>query len=119
MYDKHVNSASTFREVSDLKNAESAIIRDAQIKAFKEVIEVLQKMKQENTDPDSRVFAQQRKTNMKTSSWLYKLDPFLDGNRILRVCGRLRHASLTEDVKFPIIVPRNSHVTELIVMHFH
>ena len=69
--------------VSDLKNTESAIICDAQIKAFKEVIEVLQKMKQENTDPDSRVFARQRKTNMKTSSSLYKLDPFLDGNRIL------------------------------------
>lgn len=69
--------------VSDLKNAESAIICDAQIKAFKEVIEVLQKMKQENTDPDSRVFARQRKTNMKTSSSLYKLDPFLDGNGIL------------------------------------
>ena len=87
--------------VSDLKNAESAIICDAQIKAFKEVIEVLQKMKQENTDPDSRVFARQRKTNMKTSSSLYKLDPFLDGNGILRVGGRLRRASLTEDVKFP------------------
>lgn len=69
--------------VSDLKNTESAIICDAQIKAFKEVIEVLQKMKQENTDPDSRVFARQRKTNMKTSSSLYKLDPFLDGNGIL------------------------------------
>ena len=92
-------------KVSDLKNAESAIIRDAQIKAFKEAIEVLQKMRQENTDPDSRVFVQQRKTNMKTSSSLYKLDPFLDGNGVLRVGGRLRRASLTEDVKFPIILP--------------
>ena len=91
--------------VSDLKNTKSAIIRDAQIKAFKEVIKVLQKMKQENTDPDSRVFAQQRKTNIKTSSSLYKLDPFLDGNGILRVGGRVRRASLTEDVKFPIILP--------------
>lgn len=105
--------------VSDLKNAESAIICDAQIKAFKEVIEVLQKMKQENTDPDSRVFARQRKTDMKTNSSLYKLDPFLDGNGILRVGGRLRRTSLTEDVKFPIILPRNSHVTKLIVKHFH
>ena len=106
-------------DVSDLKNAESAIIRDAQIKSFKEEIEVLQKMKQENTDPDSRVFAQQRKTSMKTSSSLYKLDPFLDENGILRVGGRLRRASLTEEVKFPIILPRNSHVTKLIVKHFH
>ena len=70
-------------DVSDLRKAECAIIRDAQIEAFEEEIVVLRKMKQQNTDPDSRVFAQQRKTNMKTSSSLYKLDPFLDVDRIL------------------------------------
>ena len=69
-------------DVSDLTEAECAIIRDAQIEAFEEEIVVLRKMKQQNTDPDSRVFAQQRKTNMKTSSSLYKLDPFLDVDRI-------------------------------------
>ena len=106
-------------DVSDLKTAECAIIRDAQIEAFEEEIVVLQKMKQENTDPDSRVFAQQRKANMKKSSSLYKLDPFLDVDGIVRVGGRLRRASLTDDIKFPIILPRNSHVTKLIIKHFH
>lgn len=76
-------------------------------------------MKQENTAPDSRVFAQQRKLNMKMSSSLYKLDPFLDVDGILRVGGRLRRASLKGDVKFPIILPRNSHVTKLIIKHFY
>lgn len=47
-------------DVSDLKGAECAIIHDAQIEAFEEEIVVLQKMKQENAEPDSRVFAQQR-----------------------------------------------------------
>ena len=56
---------------------------------------------------------------MKTSSSLYKLDPFLDVDGILRVGGRLRRASLADDIKFPIILPRNSHVTKLIVKHFH
>ena len=104
---------------SDMKDAECAIIRDAQIEAFEEEMVVLQKMKQENADPDSRVSAQQRKANMKSSSSLYKLDPFLDVNGILRVGGRLTRASLTDDTKFPIILPRNSHVTKLIVKHFH
>jgi len=104
---------------SDLKSAECAIIRDAQIEAFEEVVVVLQKMKQGNADPDSRVFAQQRKANMKSSSSLYKLDPFLDVNGILPVGGRLTRASLTDGTKFPIILPRNSHVTKLIVKHFH
>ena len=106
-------------DVSDLKSAECAIIRDVQIEAFEEEVTVLQKMKQENADPESRVFAQQRKASMKTSSSLYKLDPFLDADRILRVGGRLRRASLTDDIKFPIILPRHSHVTKLIVKHFH
>ena len=106
-------------DISDLKSAECTIIRDAQIEAFKEEAEVLQKMKQENANPDNRVFAQQRKATMKTSSSLYKLDPFLDVDGILRVGGRLRRASLTDDIKFPIILPRNSHVTRLIVKHFH
>ena len=105
-------------DISDVKSAECAIIRDAQIEAFKKEAVVLQKMKQENANPDSRVFAQQRKANMKTSSSLYKLDPFLDVNGILQVGGRLTRASLTDDTKFPIILPRNSHVTKLIVKHF-
>ncbi|XP_022794387.1 uncharacterized protein LOC111333131 [Stylophora pistillata] len=72
-------------DVSNLKNAEYAIIRDVQIKAFKEEIVVLQKMKQENTTLRT---PPQRKLTMKMSSSLYKLDPFLDVDGILRVGGR-------------------------------
>ena len=70
-------------DISDLESAERTIICDAQIEAFKEEVVVLQKMKKGNTNPDNRVFAKQRKATMKSSSSLYKLDPFLD--RILRV----------------------------------
>ena len=106
-------------KVSDLESAECAIIRAAQTSAFKEEMATLKKMKQEDFYPETRVFAQQRKANIKTCSSLYKLDPFLDADGILRVGGRLRRASLSDDVKFPIILPRDSHVTMLIVKHFH
>ncbi|XP_078347357.1 uncharacterized protein LOC144632559 [Oculina patagonica] len=106
-------------KVSDLKSAECEIIRTTQKKAFKEEIAILQKMKQESTDPDSRDFAQQRKVNMKTCSSVYKLDPFIDEDGILRVGGRLRRASLADNIKFPIILPRDSHATKLIIKHFH
>ena len=78
-------------------------------------------MKEEGSDTESRVFAQQRKANMKTCSSLYKLDPFVDVDGILRVSGCLRCASLAEDIKFPIqsILPRDSHVIMLIIKHFH
>lgn len=105
--------------VIDLEGAEWAIISDAQIEAFEEEIVVLQKMKQDNVEHVSRVFAQQRKANMKTSTLLYKLDQFLDVDGILRIGGHLRRASLKDDIKFPIILPQNSHIIKLIVKHFY
>ncbi|XP_022784654.1 uncharacterized protein LOC111325167 [Stylophora pistillata] len=106
-------------KVEDLESAERATIRAVQLKAFKEEIATLRNMKQENTDKESRVLTRQRKTSMKTGSSLYKLDPFLDVNGILRVGGRLRRATLVDDIKFPIILPRDSHVTHLVAKHYH
>ena len=37
----------------------------------------------------------------------------------MRVGGRIKHATVPRDVKFPIILPRSSHVTELIIRHYH
>ena len=106
-------------KVTNLESAERAIIPALQTSAFKEELDVLMQMKRKNPNPNSRVFAQQRKTNIKTLSSLYKLDPFVDEDGILRVDGRLRRVSLSDDMKFPIILPRNSHVTMLIVRYFH
>ena len=65
-------------KVTDLESAERAIIRAVQTSAFKEELDVLKQIKRKNPDPNSRVFAQQRKTNLKTYTLLYKLDPFVD-----------------------------------------
>lgn len=56
---------------------------------------------------------------MKKSSSLYKLDPFIDENGLLRVGGRLRLSSLPYDARHPIILPKEGHVTNLILCHFH
>ena len=106
-------------KVTELESAERAIIRAVQTSAFKEELHVLKQIKRKNPDPNSRAWAQQRKSNIKTYGSLYKLDPFVDDDEILRVGGRLRRASLSDDMKFPIILPRNSHVTTLIVRYFH
>ena len=73
------NEETRSLKVSDLKSAECEIIRAVQNIAFKEKLATLKKIKQENKEPGSRVFAQERKANMKASSSLYKLDPFIDG----------------------------------------
>ena len=80
---------------------------------FREEIKVLKA----NSSP--RDHTMQRKSELKLSSALAKLDPFVDPDGILRVGGRLRRARLSCDVKFPAILPKESHVTNLVVKHFH
>ncbi|XP_047998132.1 uncharacterized protein LOC125235579 [Leguminivora glycinivorella] len=56
---------------------------------------------------------------VKKRSTLITLAPFLDEKGLLRVGGRLQNASLPEDTKHPIIIPRNQHITKLIVKEAH
>ena len=46
------------------------------------------------------------------------LYPFGDEDGLLRIGGRIRRAAIPE-VKHPLIVPKSSHVTDVIVRHFH
>lgn len=50
---------------------------------------------------------------------LKQLHPFLDQDNILRVGGRLHHASLPYSKKHPIILPKNSIITVLIIRQEH
>ncbi|XP_071057582.1 uncharacterized protein [Onthophagus taurus] len=53
------------------------------------------------------------------SSCLYRLTPFLDSEGILRITGRLRFALLDWDEKHPMILPKESHLTGLIIDAHH
>ena len=57
--------------------------------------------------------------HLKTNSAISKLDPFVDSNGLLRVGGCLKYANLNDDVKHPMILPKNSHVTSLLIRDFH
>ncbi|XP_050055781.1 LOW QUALITY PROTEIN: uncharacterized protein LOC126549715 [Aphis gossypii] len=50
---------------------------------------------------------------------LAQLAPFIDDNKIIRVGGRLRHAALPAETKNPILLPKSSALTTLIIRHFH
>ncbi len=61
-----------------------------------------------------------RGTRVKKTSPIFKLDPVLiDG--LLRVGGRLQRATIPEDAKHQMIIPKSHHmhVTDLIVRHYH
>ena len=56
---------------------------------------------------------------MKKTSSLYRLDPFLDEDGVLRVGGRIRNALVSYEIKHPVILPSRGHVTTLLVRYYH
>ena len=60
-----------------------------------------------------------KKKTAKLRSSINKLDPFIDGHGVLRVGGRLKHADLSDKVKHPVILPKGSHMTSLIIKYYH
>ena len=56
---------------------------------------------------------------LKKESPLYKLDPFLDDNGLIRIGGRIRQTTLDDNLKFPYVLPPDHPVTTLVIRHFH
>ena len=50
---------------------------------------------------------------------LISFHPFLNGNELLRVGGRLSHADISYDAKHPIVLPMKHPITEMIVREMH
>nr|XP_029729214.1 uncharacterized protein LOC109404959 [Aedes albopictus] len=61
----------------------------------------------------------QRGLTVERSSPLHQLNPFLDENGVVRVGGRLQQSDLSYDNKHPILRPRHSILTSLILLHDH
>ena len=108
---RHQRPALTVQEVL---SAEREILKAAQKVAFSREMGMLKPF-QERQDRSS---AQQKKKAMKATSSLYRLDPFLDHDRVLRVGGRIQRGHLTDGTKFPVILPNKGHVTNLITKYF-
>ena len=87
------------------------MIKATQATAFKDKIKVLSNTR------EAQEFQGRRRPRNVTS--LQKLDPFLDKDGVLRVGGRIRRTDLNDETKFPIILPRDGHITRLLVQHFH
>lgn len=87
--------------VEEREKAAEAVIKIVQQQAFPHEIKMLQGGK-----------------DLPNSSSLFSLDPIWSEGP-LRVGGRLKQSSLCHKVKHPIILPNKSHVTKLIVSHYH
>ncbi|GFU27558.1 integrase catalytic domain-containing protein [Trichonephila clavipes] len=89
-------------DYSEVNEAELCLIKNLQASAFQEEIEFLAKSS----------------CNSKKGK-LFSLNPFLDGNQILRVGGRLQNSDLTYSQKHPAILPADHLLTKLIMIDIH
>ena len=104
--------------VDEVRRAEIVILRLLQSEAFEKEMKILRSFAMDGSAAN-RGLAKQRNSSMKTTSSLYRLDPFLDSHGILRLGGRIKRADVPYDLKHPVILPKKSHVTELIIRHYH
>ena len=87
-----------------LQEAEKCIVQMVQLKYFNEELKQL-KMK--------------NKENVKISSKISSLNPYLEENGIIRVGGRLEKSDINKDSKHPILMPKGCHISKLIVLQCH
>lgn len=104
--------------MQEFEEAEVAILHFVQLQSFKKEFDALGQASSKD-DGDQRGRAKQRKMVLKKTSSITRLDPFVHEG-LLRVGGRLSRADdLPEETRHPIILPRKSHVTNLIIRHAH
>eukprot|EP00112_Aurelia_sp_Birch-Aquarium-sp1_P007310 Seg1796.7 transcript_id=Seg1796.7/GoldUCD/mRNA.D3Y31 product="hypothetical protein" protein_id=Seg1796.7/GoldUCD/D3Y31 len=101
-----------------LQAAEKIILKGVQCEAFSKEHEVLRNLSKPGEEL-RRDQAGKRKDEIKKTSSLYRLDPFLDEDDILRVGGRVKRANVPLGLKNPVILPRKAHVTTLIIRYYH
>lgn len=97
--------------VEELRSAEYELIRMTQAHYFGEYFQGDELKVSESTTP-----TQNRTCGTKGLS---NLDPFVDPVGILRVGGRLSRAPMDDLVKHPVILPRDAHISQLIVQDCH
>ena len=95
--------------------ATALIIRTVQNEVFASEISVL--AKKDRGETESRESIRERRKVLKKSN-IYRLDPFFDQEGILRVGGRLHRADLSYEERHPIILPKEHHITKLLIRQY-
>ena len=87
--------------VEEINNAGLRVIRLVQETAFK-----------------NELLALEKKQEIPRTSRLYSLSPYIEDG-VLKVGGRLKNATLLLEQKHPVLLPGKSHITRLIISHYH
>ncbi len=101
---RHVrkDKSSNHSTVAEREDAKCIIIKDLKRQIYAEEIALLRKGKQ-----------------LPRSNRLYNLDAFVDHDGLLKVGGRLCDASASYSFKHPVIIPKEHHLTKLLIADCH
>lgn len=99
-------------QIQNFQEAENVIIKSVPSTAFPEEVS-LQKATQDVTPPKDKSSAPIREVVLTKNSTLQKLDPFVDFQWILPIGGHLSNTSLSFGIKYPLILPKRSHMNTL------
>jgi hypothetical protein len=88
--------------IEELQEAEEHLLRTAQQEAF-----------------SSEITALRAQRSLPPSSPLRCLQPMLDSTGVARVDGRLKFSQLPYQARHPVILPRKSWTTQLIIQQYH
>lgn len=122
---QNVESSSPTLTVEEIDQAEEAIVRYVQRENFSQEIKALEKAgRTPRRSGDSPV----KKTHRQYENYphnsavkkgqLASLDPVLQDG-ILKVGGRLKNASIPQNAKHQMILPKDHHVSTLLIRHIH
>ncbi|XP_058454825.1 uncharacterized protein LOC131432514 [Malaya genurostris] len=108
---KHEQILTETLSMEEQRGAEDYLVRLAQREAFPEEINLLRNSSHQQ---------QESHNVLPKTSKLRQLTPWLDNRGIMRMRSRIAACAFaTEDAKYPIILPREHHLTTLILKHYH
>ena len=107
---KERNSPIEKLNVADIQKAEKKVVMIVQKEEYGEEIAML---RNEKKSKDGRI------VQVSKSSRIYKLSPFLDEDGVLRVYTRFLEGDFPFEYKYPAVLPKDHHVTQLKIMETH
>ncbi|XP_070550069.1 uncharacterized protein [Ptychodera flava] len=87
----------------------SAFLTDIELPQTTQEIPELYANDPEEEDVDE---AKNLRSPVKKTSPLYRLDPYLDKDGIIRVGGRIRQANLPREITHPVLLPKQEYITK-------
>ena len=97
-----INTTGQLADMNLLQRSESSIIKKYQQSCFQNKISRLL---------DGKCVS--RKSN------IFKLNPFLDDHEIIRTGSRISQSKMNFKLKHPILLPKNGHITSVIIDFYH